>query len=68
MMQDASDKLAHDRPVTHEDAKEILEAEARNDPANAITAGGVGEMMSAAASLNIPKPQKQFSNTNMLVN
>ncbi|XP_021764266.1 late embryogenesis abundant protein D-34-like [Chenopodium quinoa] len=55
ILRDASDKLSHDKPVTHEDAKEILEAEAKNDPANAITAGGVGEMMSAAASLNIPK-------------
>ncbi|XP_010679056.2 late embryogenesis abundant protein D-34 [Beta vulgaris subsp. vulgaris] len=55
ILRDASDKLPHDRPVTHEDAKAILEAEAQNDPANAITAGGVGEMMSAAASLNNPK-------------
>ncbi|KAL2935695.1 Late embryogenesis abundant protein 32 [Bienertia sinuspersici] len=55
ILRDASDKLPLDRPVTHEDAKAILEAEAHHDPANAITAGGVGEMMSAAASLNIPK-------------
>lgn len=41
-----------DKIVTREDAKEVLEAEVKNDPEMATTIGGVGEMMSAAARLN----------------
>ncbi|CAO2818912.1 unnamed protein product [Amaranthus hypochondriacus] len=54
ILRDASEKLLADKAVTQEDARAILEAEAQNDPAHAVTAGGVGEMMSAAANINAP--------------
>ncbi|KMT10178.1 hypothetical protein BVRB_5g119390 [Beta vulgaris subsp. vulgaris] len=52
VLKDASHKLVRDKIVTREDAKEVLEAEVKNDPEMATTIGGVGEMMSAAARLN----------------
>lgn len=51
-MQDATQKLPADKPVTREDAKAVIGAEIRNSPNMATTPGGVAESLAAAARLN----------------
>lgn len=52
IMQDATEKLPADKPVTREDAKAVIGAEIRNSPNMATTPGGVAESLAAAAALN----------------
>ncbi|KAI7991403.1 Late embryogenesis abundant protein 31 [Camellia lanceoleosa] len=53
VLEDASVKLASDKPVTREDAEGIIVAELRNDPRMATHHGGVADSVAAAARLNM---------------
>ncbi|KAM1169352.1 hypothetical protein ACFX19_031687 [Malus domestica] len=52
IMQDATEKLPADKPVTIEDAKAVIGAEIRNSTNMATTPAGVDESQAAAAGLN----------------
>ncbi|XP_009370807.2 late embryogenesis abundant protein D-34-like [Pyrus x bretschneideri] len=52
VLEDATEKLPADKPVTREDAKAVIGAEIRNSPNMATTPGGVAESLAAAAGLN----------------
>ncbi|XP_062021268.1 late embryogenesis abundant protein D-34-like [Rosa rugosa] len=52
VLEDATQKMGCDKPVTREDAKAIIGAEIRNNPNMSTTPGGIAESMAAAARLN----------------
>ncbi|CAN6558465.1 unnamed protein product [Malus baccata var. baccata] len=51
VLEDATQKLPADKPVTREDARAVIGAEIRNSPNMATTPGGVAESLAAAARL-----------------
>ena len=51
-LQDASEKLVGDKPVTREDAEAVIYAEARNKDDLSTNPGGVAAVVAAAARLN----------------
>ncbi|KAL7226612.1 hypothetical protein ACSBR1_021667 [Camellia fascicularis] len=53
VLEDASVKLASDKPVTREDAEGIIVAELRNNPRMATHHGGMADSVAAAARLNM---------------
>ncbi|KAL6214688.1 hypothetical protein ACLB2K_014120 [Fragaria x ananassa] len=52
VLEDATQKMGVDKPVTREDAKAIIGAEIRNNPDMSTTPGGIAESMAVAARLN----------------
>nr|XP_017238160.1 PREDICTED: late embryogenesis abundant protein D-34-like isoform X1 [Daucus carota subsp. sativus] len=52
VLADSSNRLEIDKPVTREDAEEVIEAEVRNNPEMVTYPGGVASSMAVAASLN----------------
>ncbi|KAM0998193.1 hypothetical protein ACFX13_008095 [Malus domestica] len=51
VLEDATQKLPADKPVTREDARAVIGAEIRNSPNMATTPGGGAESLAAAARL-----------------
>ncbi|XP_068337333.1 late embryogenesis abundant protein D-34-like [Pyrus communis] len=52
VLEDATQKLPADKPVTREDARAMIGVEIRNSPNMATTPGGVAESLAATARLN----------------
>ncbi|CAA2994049.1 Hypothetical predicted protein [Olea europaea subsp. europaea] len=52
VLEDATEKLIDDKPVTREDAEGVINAEIRNKPDLATHPGGVSASMAASARLN----------------
>jgi hypothetical protein len=50
--QDATTKLAEDKPAEHKDAARVVQAETYSDAGARTKAGGVGAAMTTAARLN----------------
>jgi hypothetical protein len=51
-VQDATTKLAEDKPAEHKDAARVVQAETYSDAGGRTKAGGVGAAMTTAARLN----------------